>query len=122
MTPNANIGVTALTESAVQQAEKAAGGLIAQNINQANAAVKNQLKLNFDVTQAPIAIGVGEFDKLVNTTLDAQRRAYASYLATLAKEAQRMNSASLTPAYDRLKFWLVILVMVRLMLNKAQRL
>ncbi|MDO9177551.1 MAG: hypothetical protein Q7U16_04370 [Agitococcus sp.] len=103
VTPNANIGVTALTESAVQQAEKADGGLIAQNINQANAAVKNQLKLNFDVTQAPIVIGVGEFDKLVNTALDAQRRAYASYLATLAKEAQRMKSASLAPAYDMAK-------------------
>ena len=103
VTPNANIGVTALTESAVQQAEKAVGGLIAQNINQANAAVKNQLKLNFDVTQAPIVIGVGEFDKLVNAALDAQRRAYASYLATLAKEAQRMNSASLAPAYDMAK-------------------
>jgi len=103
VTPNANIGVTALTESAVQQAEKAVGGLIAQNINQANAAVKNQLKLNFDVTQAPIAIGVGEFDKLVNAALDTQRRAYATYLATLAKEAQRINSASLTPAYDMAK-------------------
>jgi hypothetical protein len=39
----------------------------------------------------------------VNTALDAQRRAYASYLATLAKEAQRMNSASLAPAYDMAK-------------------
>ena len=103
VSPNANIGVTALTESAVQQAEKAEGGLIAQNINQANTAVKNHLKLNFDVTQAPIVIGVGEFDKLVNAALDTQRRAYATYLATLAKEAQRMNSASLAPAYDMAK-------------------
>lgn len=103
VSPNANIGVTALTESAVQQAEKAVGGLIAQNINQANAAVKNALNLEFNITQAPIAIGVGEFDKLVNTALDAQRRAYAAYLATLAKEAQRMNSASLAPAYDMAK-------------------
>jgi len=103
VTPNANIGVTALTESAVQQAEKAVGGLIAQNINQANAAVKNALNLNFNITQAPIVIGVGEFDKLINAALDAQRRAYAAYLATLAKEAQRMNSTSLAPAYDMAK-------------------
>lgn len=94
VTPNANIGVTALTESAVQRAEKAVGGLIAQNINQANAAVKNALNLNFNITQAPIVIGVGEFDKLVNTALDAQRKAYAAYLATLAKEAQRISSTT----------------------------
>ncbi len=103
LTANANLGVTALTEAAVQQAEKAAGGLIAQNINTANAAVKNQLNLNFDITQAPIVVGLGEFDKLVNAALDAQRRAYAAYLATLAKEAQRINSSSTTPAYDMAK-------------------
>ncbi|HNE90308.1 MAG TPA: hypothetical protein PLV16_00520, partial [Agitococcus sp.] len=53
VTANANIGVTGLTEAAVQQAEKQVGGLITQNINSANEAVKNALKLNFDVTQAP---------------------------------------------------------------------
>lgn len=103
VTANANIGVTALTESAVKQAENAVGGLIAQNINQANAAVKNALNLNFNITQAPIVVGVGEFDQLANAALDAQRRAYAAYLATLAKEAQRMNAASLAPAYDMAK-------------------
>lgn len=100
VTPNANIGVTALTESAVQQAEKADGGLIAQNINQANAAVKNQLKLDFDVTQAPIVIGVGEFAKLVNQSLDQNGRAYAAYLAALAKEAKQINPANTQPAFD----------------------
>ena len=100
VTPNANIGVTALTESAVQQAEKAVGGLIAQNINQANSDVQKALNLDFNITQAPIVIGVGEFDKLVNAALDTQRRAYAAYLATLAKEAQRISSTSATPAYD----------------------
>lgn len=100
VTANANIGVTALTEAAVQQAAKQASGLIAQNINNANAAVKNALNLNFDITQAPIVVGYGEFDKLINAALDAQRRAYATYLATLAKEAQRINGASATPAYD----------------------
>ena len=100
VTANANIGVTALTEAAVQQAAKQASGLIAQNINNANAAVKNALNLTFDITQAPIVVGYGEFDKLVNAALDAQRRAYATYLATLAKEAQRINGASATPAYD----------------------
>lgn len=99
-TANANIGVTALTESAVQQAQKQTGGLVAQNINQANAAVKDALKLNFDITQAPVVVGVGEFNKLINTALDAQRRAYATYLATLAKEAKRINATSTTPAYD----------------------
>ncbi|MCB1659603.1 MAG: hypothetical protein KDI39_15400, partial [Pseudomonadales bacterium] len=107
VTANANIGVTGLTEAAVQQAEKQAGGLIAQNINNANAAVKNALKLNFDVTQAPVVVGKGEFEKLINaslnTALEAQRKAYATYLATLAKEAQRINSASVNPAYDMAK-------------------
>ncbi len=104
VTANANIGVTGLTEAAVQQAEKQVGGLIAQNINTANAAVKNALKLNFDITQAPVVVGNGEFEKLINasinTALEAQRKAYATYLATLAKEAQRINSTSSTPAYD----------------------
>lgn len=104
VTANANIGVTGLTEAAVQQAEKQVGGLIAQNINSANQAVKNALKLNFDVTQAPVVVGKGEFEKLINasinTALEAQRKAYATYLATLAKEAQRINSTSTTPAYD----------------------
>ena len=99
VTANANIGVTALTEAAVQQAAKQASGLIAQNINNANAAVQNALNLKFDITQAPIVVGYGEFDKLVNAALDTQRRAYATYLATLAKEAQRIDSASATPAY-----------------------
>lgn len=99
VTANANIGVTALTEAAVQQAAKQASGLIAQNINNANVAVKNALNLKFDITQAPIVVGYGEFDKLVNAALDTQRRAYATYLATLAKEAQRIDSASATPAY-----------------------
>ncbi|MCB1658790.1 MAG: hypothetical protein KDI39_11240 [Pseudomonadales bacterium] len=103
VTANANIGVTGLTEAAVQQAEKQVGGLIAQNINNANTAVKNALNLNFNITQAPIVIGNGEFEKLVNAALDAQRRAYATYLATLAKEAQRINAASATPAYDMAK-------------------
>ncbi|MBL0231414.1 MAG: hypothetical protein IPP76_11675 [Moraxellaceae bacterium] len=62
-------------------------------------AVKNALNLKFDITQAPIVVGYGEFDKLVNAALDTQRRAYATYLATLAKEAQRIDSASATPAY-----------------------
>lgn len=104
VTANANIGVTGLTEAAVQQAEKQAGGLITQNINSANEAVKNALKLNFDVTQAPVVVGKGEFEKLINASisnaLEAQRKAYATYLATLAKEAQRINSTSSTPAYD----------------------
>lgn len=98
--PNANVGVTALTEAAVQKAEQAAGGLTAQNINQANAAVRNQLDLNFDITQAPVVVGLGEFEKLIDAALDAQRRAYAAYLATLAAEAKRINPASLTPAFD----------------------
>ncbi|HNL81607.1 MAG TPA: hypothetical protein PKL69_14820, partial [Agitococcus sp.] len=104
VTANANIGVTGLTEAAVQQAEKQVGGLITQNINSANEAVKNALKLNFDVTQAPVVVGKGEFAKLINASisnaLEAQRKAYATYLATLAKEAQRINSTSSTPAYD----------------------
>lgn len=104
VTANANIGVTGLTEAAVQQAEKQVGGLITQNINSANEAVKNALKLNFDVTQAPVVVGKGEFEKLINASisnaLEAQRKAYATYLATLAKEAQRINSTSSTPAYD----------------------
>lgn len=107
VTANANIGVTGLTEAAVQQAEKQAGGLITQNINSANEAVKNALKLNFDVTQAPVVVGKGEFEKLINASisnaLEAQRKAYATYLATLAKEAQRINSTSSTPAYDMAK-------------------
>lgn len=109
VTANANIGVTGLTEAAVQQAEKQVGGLITQNINNANAAVKNALNLNFNITQAPIVIGNGEFEKLVNAAFDAQRRAYATYLATLAKEAQRINSTlpianqTQTPAYDMAK-------------------
>jgi hypothetical protein len=99
----ASIGVTALTEAAVQQAAKQAGGLVAQNINAANTAVKNALNLNFEVTQAPVVIGYGEFGKLIDSALNAQRKAYAVYLATLAKEAQRINSASTTPAYDMAK-------------------
>jgi hypothetical protein len=100
VTANGNIGVTALTEAAVQQAQTMVGGLVAQNINTANASVKNALNLNFNITQAPIVIGAGEFNKLVDVALDAQRRAYAAYLATLAKESKRINSTSLTPAYD----------------------
>ncbi len=37
---------------------------------------------------------------MCDTALDAQRKAYAAYLATLAKEAQRISSTSATPAYD----------------------
>ncbi len=104
VTANANIGVTPVTEAAVQQAEKAVGGLlVAQNITQANAAVKSELKLDFAITQAPIVVGKGEFYKLVDTALNIQSRAYAAYLTTLAKESLRINSASLTPAYDMAK-------------------
>lgn len=107
VTANANIGVTGLTEAAVQRALKLANTttLTAQQINAANADVENALRLNskFNIIQPPIVIGNGDFEKLVNAALDAQRRAYATYLATLAKEAQRINAASATPAYDMAK-------------------
>lgn len=98
-----NIGVTALTEAALQQAEKTAGGLTATAINTANAVVKSQLKLNFDITQAPTLVGLNEFDKLVNQSLNSTQRTYAVYLATLAKEAKRLHADSTQPAYDVLK-------------------
>lgn len=102
-TANSHIGVTALTEAALQQAEKAASGLTAASIDIANKAVKSQLKLNFDITQPPVVVGLGEFGKLVDQNTNATQRAYAAYLATLAKEAKRLNSASKQPAYDILK-------------------
>lgn len=102
-TANSHIGVTALTEAALQQAEKAATGLTAASIDIANKAVKSQLKLNFDITQPPVVVGLGEFGKLVDQNTNATQRAYAAYLATLAKEAKRLNSASKQPAYDILK-------------------
>lgn len=102
-TANSHIGVTALTEAALQQAEKAASGLTAASIDIANKAVKSQLKLNFDITQPPVVVGLGEFGKLVDQNTNATQRAYAAYLATLTKEAKRLNSASKQPAYDILK-------------------
>ncbi|PTQ88368.1 hypothetical protein [Agitococcus lubricus] len=103
VTQNANLAVTALTEAAVKQAEQATGGLISQNINAANNAVKDQLKLNFNISEAPEVIGQNELAKLINSALDQQRRAYAAYLATLAQQAKRMNSTSTTPAFDMAK-------------------
>ena len=100
---NSNIGVTALTEAALQQAEKAEGGLTAASIDLANSAVKSQLKLNFDITQPPVVLGLNDFGKLLDQNSNAAQRAYATYLATLAKEAKRLNSSSTQPAYDILK-------------------
>lgn len=100
---NSDIGVTALTEAALQQAEKTARGLTAASIDLANQAVKSQLKLNFDITQPPAIVGLNQFDVLVNQQLNLTQRAYAAYLATLAKEAKRLNSSSKQPAYDILK-------------------
>ena len=102
-TANSNIGVTALTEAALQQAEKAEGGLTAASIDLANSAVKSQLKLNFDITQPPVVLGLNDFGKLLDQNSNAAQRAYATYLATLAKEAKRLNSSSTQPAYDILK-------------------
>lgn len=103
VTADANIGVTALTEAALQQAEKTTGGLTATAINNANAAVKSQLKLNFDITQAPTIVGLNEFDKLVNQNTNSLQRTYGAYLATLSKEAKRLHADSQQPAYDVLK-------------------
>ena len=98
---NVNIAVTALTEAAVQRAEKMIGGLTEKNIDDANKEIKNQLKITvFDTTQALLVLGTGDTAYLVNNNYNQKSRLYAAYLATLAKEAKRINPTSLTPAYN----------------------
>ena len=93
---NVNIAVTALTEAAVQRAEKMIGGLTEKNIDDANKEIKNQLKITvFDTTQALLVLGSGDTAYLVNNNYNQKSRLYAAYLATLAKEAKRINPTSL---------------------------
>lgn len=99
-----NLGVTALTEAALTYAQTLSAQLTQANLDAANKAVKDQLKLTkFNLTDAPAIVGLNDFSPLLNTALVEQQRAYAAYLATLAKEARRLNTGSTQPAYDILQ-------------------
>lgn len=101
---NTNIGVTALTEAALNYAQSLSAQLTKSNIDTANQKIKDQLKLTkFNITDAPAVIGLNDFSPLINSALAEQQRAYAAYLATLAKESKRLNATSTQPAYDMLK-------------------
>ncbi len=101
--PNANMGVTALTEAAVQTAEAKPGGLLV-NIDSINALIKAELKLAYSILQAPVVIGeLTQYSQLANASLAENQRAYAAYLANLAKQAALLNPSSSQPAFDIVK-------------------
>lgn len=103
VTANSNIGVTALTEAAVQTAEAKAGGL-AVNIDGVNQLIKAQLKLAHSILQAPLVIGSSvDYNKLAQTGIAEYQRVYAAYLANLAKQAAVLNPSSTQPAFDIVK-------------------
>jgi hypothetical protein len=98
--PNANIGVTALTEAAVQTAAAKTGGL-AVNIDAVNQLIKTQLQLSHSILQAPLVIGSTEqYNQLASTAIAESQRVYAAYLANLAKQAALLNPSSTQPAFD----------------------
>ena len=100
VTANSNIGVTALTEAAVQTAEAKAGGL-AINIDGVNQLIKTQLQLTHSILQAPLVIGsTAQYNQLASTTISESQRVYAAYLANLAKQAALLNPSSTQPAFD----------------------
>ena len=100
VTANTNIGVTALTEAAVQTAEAKAGGL-AINIDGVNQLIKTQLQLTHSILQAPLVIGsTAQYNQLASTTISESQRVYAAYLANLAKQAALLNPSSTQPAFD----------------------
>lgn len=100
VTANTNIGVTALTEAAVQTAEAKAGGL-AINIDGVNQLIQTQLQLTHSILQAPLVIGsTAQYNQLASTTISESQRVYAAYLANLAKQAALLNPSSTQPAFD----------------------
>ncbi len=100
VTANTNIGVTALTEAAVQTAAAKAGGL-AVNIDSVNQLIKTQLKLTHSILQAPLVIGsTAQYNQLASTAISESQRVYAAYLANLAKQAALLNPSSTQPAFD----------------------
>jgi hypothetical protein len=101
---NTNIGVTALTEAALNYAQSLSAQLTKANIDTANQKIADQLKLTkFNITDAPAIVGLNDFSPLINQNITETQRAYAAYLATLAKEAKRLNATSTQPAYDILQ-------------------
>lgn len=101
-----NLGVTALTEAALVYAQSLSAQVTQANLDAAAQKITEQLKLDnkFKITDAPALAKLNDLSALINyqQTSEAQR-AYAAYLATLAKESKRLNSASTQPAYDILQ-------------------
>ena len=99
-----NLAVTALTEAALTYAQSISSQFSQTNLNAANKMVAEQLKISkFNITDAPAIVGLNNFTPITNPQLSEQQRSYAAYLATLAKEAKRLNTNSTQPAYDILQ-------------------
>lgn len=101
-----NLGVTALTEAALVYAQSLSAQVTQANLEAANKKIAEQLKLGnkFSITDAPAIVRLNDFASLINyQQISEPQRAYAAYLATLAKEAKRLNATSTQPAYDILQ-------------------
>ncbi|MBH2030247.1 MAG: hypothetical protein I8H74_07235 [Moraxellaceae bacterium] len=101
-----NLGVTALTEAALVYAQSLSAQITQANLDIAASRISQQLRLghSFQITDAPAIAKLNDFSELINyQKISEPKRAYALYLASLAKEAKRLNSESTQPAYDILQ-------------------